>query len=291
MAGRADRRRRAARPHPLPIVTAVAVVVLALAGIALMVPKGKAGTPSAVASSPAAAWSAVATGAAEAAPTPTPAFASFRGKQLLLPVSPADLTCAAFHPTSFRDSYRMKPLTHIRAASAAAAAVAAQRAGGPAAWPRKATDADENGVWTGSVLDLWRTNTGGNKETALDCGAKPGTPVYSPVTGTVMRIRAYKLYGRVDDFEFHIKPDAWNDVDVIILHTKDPLVAVGDRVVAGITQISSVRNLKAQVSGLQLRTYTVEGGDHTHVQLNIIPNPDEVWQLGQDPPGFKRHGN
>jgi murein DD-endopeptidase MepM/ murein hydrolase activator NlpD len=267
------------------------VVVIAAGGIFAMAPRGHA-APNPVAS----AWSKTATATVAATAeadvaVPTPAFASYRGKHLLLPVPVASLTVAAFHPTSFKDSLPMKPITAVRSISDAVAAVKRQRKDGTPAWPRAEADADDRGIWTGSVLVLWRTHAVGKRNTALDCGAKPGTPVFSPVDGVVMRIRPYKLYGRVNDFEFHIKPDYWNDVDVIILHVKDPIVAIGDRVVAGVTQIANVRNLKSQVSGLQLRSYTTEGGDHTHIQLNRIPLPNETWVLGQDPPGFKRKGH
>lgn len=283
---RADRR-RTARPHPLPIITAVAVLILAVAGIVAMAPRGHA------ASAPAAkAWSAVATstatGDATPAADPTPAFASFRGTQLLLPVPVADITVVAFHQSSFNDSYKMTPLVTIRSASSAKDD--AGKSDDNVA-PESGQEADANGVWTGWALSLWRSNVNGRSNTALDCGAAPGTPVFSPVSGTVMRIRRYKLYGKYDDFEFQIKPDAWNDVDVIVLHVTDPVVAAGARVVAGVTQIASVRNLKAHVPGLQLRSYTTEGGDHTHIQINKLPKPGQVWVVGQDPPGLKRLGS
>jgi murein DD-endopeptidase MepM/ murein hydrolase activator NlpD len=282
---RADRR-RAARPHPLPIITAVAVLVLAVAGIVAMAPRSRA------ASAPAAkVWSAVATATAAGDETPavapTPAFASFRGTQLLLPVPVADITVVAFHQSSFNDSYKMTPLVTIRSATRAKADAATSGDGGSAS----GQDADSKGVWTGWALSLWRSNVAGKSNTALDCGAAPGTPVFSPVSGTVMRIRRYKLYGKYDDFEFQIKPDAWRDVDVIVLHVTDPVVAAGARVTAGVTRIASVRNLKAHVPGLQLRTYTKEGGDHTHVQINKLPEPGRVWIVGQDPPGLKRLGS
>jgi biotin carboxyl carrier protein len=267
------------------------VVAGAIAAVAAMAPRGHVATVHG-----AAVWKAVATqtapaGAAEPTAAPTPAFASFRGMKLLLPVRPADITAVVFHQSSYNDSYQMKPLIAIRSAASAKAAVDAQRAGGPAAWPRAQSDEDAGGVWTGSGLQLWRSGVGGRTDSAFDCGAKPGTPVIAPVTGTVMRIRPYKLYGRVDDFEFHLRPDGFNDVDVVVLHVTNPCVAEGDRVVAGVTQIAQVRKLTGLISGLQLRSYTVEGGDHTHVQVNKVPKPNETWVVGQDPPGLVRKGD
>jgi murein DD-endopeptidase MepM/ murein hydrolase activator NlpD len=198
----------------------------------------------------------------------------------------------AFHQSSYNDTYVYKPLVKVRtAAQAQPLAAAARAAGSESLEPTSAPFADDDGVWTGWGLQVWRTNVNGRSDTAVDCGARPGTPVISPVTGTVMRIRPYKLYGRINDFEFNIKPDAWNDVDVIVLHVTDPLVAEGDRLVAGVTRIASVRKLTNVLSGMQLRTYTSEGGNHTHVQLNKITKPSETWVVGQDPPGLKRKGN
>jgi len=289
---RSDRRRQA-RVHPLPILIPILVVIVAAAGIALMAPPGKAAP--AVSKTAAAAWSAVATASASAATEtlePTPAFATFRGVQLRLPVEPASITVVAFHQSSYNDTYQYKPLVEVRSASQAkATADEARAAGAESLEPTSGLLQDEDGVWTGWGMQVWRTNVNGRSDTAVDCGARPGTPVISPVTGTVMRIRPYKLYGRINDFEFNIKADGWNDVDVIVLHVTDPVVKEGDRLVAGVTRIASVRKLTGVLSGMQLRTYTSEGGNHTHLQLNKITKPNETWVVGQDPPGLKRSSN
>lgn len=277
-------RGRRARRNRLPLVIGVALLVAAAAGIAALAPRG--GTPTA-----AAVWSAAATPTAEPSPAaPTPAFASFRGEKIHLPVPPDAITVAAFHQSSFNDTYRMKPLVGIGSTAAAKTAAEAERKSGKPRPAATGPQADERGVWTGSVLQVWRSNVNGKMCSALDCGARPGTPVLAPLTGTVMRVRSYKLYHKYPDYEIQIKPDSWNDVDLIILHVTDPTVAEGDRVVAGVTRVASVRDLASTVSGLQLRTYTTEGGNHTHIQLTKIPKPNETWQFGQDPPGFDRKG-
>jgi hypothetical protein len=287
-------------------------VVLAAAGIALLAPRGRvaasslavtppvAAVSSTAATSSDAAWSAAGVWAAISTPAPaapaqaadpTPAFASFRGVQILLPVPTSDITVIAFHQSSFNDTYQMKPLVTIRSMASAQAACAAERKRGEAGEPVPDPPAGANGVWAGWGLDLWRTGVAGARDTALDCGAKPGTPVLSPVTGTVMRIRPYLLYHKYPDIEIQIKPDDWNDVDVFVLHVTGPVVAEGARVVAGVTQIASVRDLTGKVPGLQLRTYTPEGGDHTHVQLSRVPDPNGTWVVGKDAPGLKRLGD
>ena len=295
---RADRRPRRSRratsdtgrSRLTAILGVVALFVIAAAALALIAPQKK---PVAQVTAVPDAWSAVA--AIQTPAAPTPVFASLRDVRLRLPVPAAAVTVLVFHQSSYRDTVPLSSLvasgSPARAREAVKAARSTLKAGGEAtvaATPEDASE-DSDGVWTGYALQLWRSNSGGKQDTAIDCGASAGTPVFSPVDGTVMQIRPYKLYKKYDDFEIHIKPDAWDDLDVIVLHVTDPAIAEGQRVVGGVTRIASVRNLASVVSGLQLRNYTLDGGNHTHVQVNRISKPDETWVVGQDPPGFKRH--
>lgn len=240
--------------------------------------------------------------------TPTPFFASFRGVKLRLPVAPQNITVVAFHQASYDDAWPMTSLVAKGSLAEASKAAARKRAARPPSGTAKAgsaatrpavsptsaattlTSARSDGVWTGRALSLWRSGRTGKPNTALDCGARPDTPVFSPVDGTIMEIRAYKLYGKYPDFEIHIKPDAWSDVDVVILHTTDPRIVEGQHVVAGIDQLSKVRALASKMTGLQLAQYTAEGGNHCHVQVNRIMKPNLVWLVGKDPPGMVRRG-
>jgi hypothetical protein len=291
-------------PRWLPVVLAVAIIIGAGASIAVMAPR----TNSRAGASVARVWDTVASGVTAAVssetagvatttvakePVPSPYFASFRGVKLHLPVAAASVTVLAFHQSSYNDSYPMKSLLKVGSTTAAAAAA------NKAKHAKKGTDlaasaGDErnsHGVWTGTALELWRPGRAGGLFTAADCGAKPGTRVCALVDGTVMEIRPYKLYGKYTDIEIHIKPDAWSDVDVVTLHVTDPSVKEGQHVIGGVTEIARVRHLSTIVPGLQLRTYSADGGNHTHVQVNRIPKPGQPWKLGQDPPGTVRRGN
>ena len=259
-------------------------------------------TASRAGASVASTWKAVVTTAASVAPvsqppTPTPAFASFRGLKLHLPVAPARITVLAFHQTSYNDSYKMKPLVKIGTMAAAAAAKTKEKARQSDTtqpvnlWSGGLDETNAHGVWTGSALELWRNGRNVAQCTAIDCGAHPGTPVCSPVDGTVMEVRPYKLYGKYTDIEIDIKPDAWSDIDVVMLHVTDPTVAEGAHVLGGITPVAHVRKLSGLVPGLQLRTYSPDGGNHTHVQINKIPKPGQPWIVGQDAPGVVRIGS
>lgn len=275
------------------LVAALAVIVLFVVGgaaIALVSP----GTKASVAATKAV-WTAVATPDEGTAQAPTPVFMSLRGVKLHLPVPASSVTVLALHQSSYSGTLTLKSLVKYgspaAAKDAATAARAARKAGEEATIAATPPDSigDGSGIWAGTALQLWRTGRAGKQNSAVDCGAAPGTPVFSPVDGTVMQVRPYKLYGRYDDFEIHIKPDAWSDLDFIVLHVTNPAITPGTRVRAGLTQIARVRCLSKVVSGLQLRTYTLDGGDHTHFQVNRIPRPKETWIVGQDPPGFVRH--
>lgn len=268
----------------LLVVGGVAVALMAPGGTRAASRVWNAAAESATATSPSASAQAAAKPAA-----PTPAFGAFRGRRLHLPVVASAVTVLAFHESSYNDTYQMKWLVPQGSMSAAAAKTnAAKAAHIPVhATPTGAAE-DANGIWTGSALELWRTGRAGRRDTAIDCGAKPGTTVLPLLSGTVMEIRPYKLYGKYSDYEIHVRPDGWSDVDVVTLHVTDPEVQLGQHVVAGVTPLAKVRHLSAIVHGLQLRTYSTDGGNHTHVQINKVPRPDLLWKLGCDPPGTVR---
>ena len=55
----------------------------------------------------------------------------------------------------------------------------------------------------------------------------PGTPVYAPVSGEVLEVRPYYLYGEYADFEIHITPNGWAEVDVVLIHVDNVQVVEG----------------------------------------------------------------
>jgi murein DD-endopeptidase MepM/ murein hydrolase activator NlpD len=119
---------------------------------------------------------------------------------------------------------------------------------------------------------MWRARPG-KPDSAADVGAAPGSTVYSPVDGTVVRIRPYKLYGRVDDFEIHIQPTGHPELDLVMIHVDELQVAKGDAVSAGVTPLAVVRKISDQIH-TQLADYVTEGGNHAHFQINDVTNPD-----------------
>jgi biotin carboxyl carrier protein len=193
-----------------------------------------------------------------------PLFASYKSLQLRLPVPVDQLTEVGFHQAAYNYALHMAtPLpdadSQVVKASKTTSRTPDQRPTGVAA------------VLGGKVLRLWRSRPG-KPDSAVDVGAPAGTSVFSPVNGTITKIKPYKLYGRLDDVELHIQPDGWSDIDLVMIHITDVSVAVGDKVKAGVTPVAKIRNLHKLVHH-QLGDYTVGGGDHVHFQLNNAKDP------------------
>lgn len=203
---------------------------------------------------------------------PTPGFATYGQLRLRLPVRPNDLTELGFHQASGKLALHM--ISTLPDADSAAAA----EHKGTGRVPFTA-QLDEEVPISGGVLRMWRSNRSGPPDSAVDIGAEPGTPVYSPVSGTVLLVRPYKLYGKHDDFEIHIQPDNCPDIDVVLIHVENPVISAGDRVVAGVTRLAQVRRLSDRVNH-QLAYYSTTSGDHVHMQLNrleipgVVPEPE-----------------
>lgn len=208
---------------------------------------------------------------------PNPVFASYRSLMLRLPVDPRDVTAVAFHQASGKEAIHMTSLAKDANMALAAKNKAVAASTLATAGSTVTTTALET-VWGGSVLRLWRSNRSGKPDTAADIGAEPGTDVYAPVTGTIVQVRAYKLYDKYDDYEIHIHPDGWPEVDVVLIHVDDVRVAVGERVASGISRIACVRKMSDKIN-IQLGGYTQNGGDHVHMQLNQIEVPGRLERL------------
>ncbi len=206
----------------------------------------------------------------------TPAFASYRSLMLRLPIDPRDVTAVAFHQASGKEAISLTSLAKdadMALASKNKAVAASTLATGAAE-----TTATLETVWGGSVLRLWRSNRSGKPDTAADIGADPGTDVFAPVTGTVVQVRSYDLYNKYPDYEIHIRPDGWPEVDVVLIHVDDVSVAVGERVACGVSRIACVRKMSDKID-IQLGGYTKNGGDHVHMQLNRIDVPGKLERL------------
>lgn len=193
-------------------------------------------------------------------PKVTPLIAQCSGIDLRSPIVPADLTGVLFHQASYK--YGLVMTTELPDADM-------ERIG---ATKEPFVNRDQlEGEWLDAeAMHLWRAADATAMDTSIDVGAAPGTTVRSPVTGTVVLVKDYLLYNEVPDIEIHIQPVSRPDLDVVLIHTTDPLVKAGDKVEAGVTELSHVRDIAKDLTDIQLGFYTPadDAGNHTHVQVN-----------------------
>jgi murein DD-endopeptidase MepM/ murein hydrolase activator NlpD len=198
---------------------------------------------------------------------PTPLFATEGDTQFHLPIDPTQLTALGYHQASGVAAMHFTSLAPDADMTAAAELKAVPPYEAPADLPPE--------IWGGTVLRLWRSGRGGQPDTAADVGADPGTPVWSPVTGTVVAVRPYLLYDKYEDVEVHIQPEGRDGVDVVLIHIQDVVVKAGDKVKGGVTRIASVRKMSDKIE-IQLGGYVANGGDHVHVQMNLVEIPGDI---------------
>ena len=261
------------RARTAALVAGVGVAAVVLIAIAAMAAGSR---PSHTSGSPGGSWSA--TGAsvhAQTVPiTATPEFARLGRMRIHLPIQADSITAVAFHQAAYGRSYHMVSLVPNADMKRAFARVKGGHKFPVACSASKVLGITErsgervmDSLWLGSVLRVWRTGRPGKPDTAVDAGAKPGTAVIAPVTGTVERIRPYMLYGKIPDFEIHIKPDDMPQADLVVIHVTNLLVSPGQRVIGGVSHIASVRLISDRIK-VQLGEYTGDPGNHVHIQFN-----------------------
>ena len=194
---------------------------------------------------------------------PTPIIAKSSGVYLHCAVAATDLTEILIHNASY--SYAKSMSTKLKEADN-------EKILKTHTTGRDASAQPTGDNWmTGQFIRTYRAGRAGPKMSAVDCGAKEGSQVYAPVSGKVLLVKKYKLYGEYEDYRIHIQPAGHEDLDVVLIHLTDPSVKAGDMVVAGETPIALVRDVYAYVGNdMQLREYTAKGdnGNHTHIQVN-----------------------
>ena len=130
---------------------------------------------------------------------------------------------------------------------------------------------------TGEFIRCYRSGNGGPVMSAIDCGGAAGTTVYAPVSGKVLLVKKYKLYGKYTDYQIHIRPTGHSGLDVVLIHLTNVSIKAGDTVTAGTTPMAKIRNIYAYIGGeMQLKHYTAQGdlGNHTHIQVNNVNASD-----------------
>jgi murein DD-endopeptidase MepM/ murein hydrolase activator NlpD len=215
---------------------------------------------------------AVAAGAAPGDPNitylPTPLIATRDSLKIHSPISANHITEIEFHQASFDTALQLTPLLTV---------IDAQKAADQRGTRHIPADQQPTGdePLIGETVSTWRLDSYGDEMTSVDVGALAGTDVYAPITGTVVKIKNYSLYGLLDDYEIHIQSRNHPGLDVVMLHIEDLLIKEGDEVIGGVTRIAKIRAIGAIIDN-NLANFTAPGdpGDHCHVQVNDATRED-----------------
>lgn len=181
-----------------------------------------------------------------------PAFARFGDRNLLLPVSVADATIIAYQPVSDTNAVALTPVGQRVNVNAFVRFFRRLFSGTPSMRYYQLAGADNQP--TTSVL----------------IGAQPDTPVTSPISGVVVRVREYLLFGKYDDVEIGIRPEEKGGITVSLLFINNPAVTIGERVEAGKTLLGTVRQCPSEISKM-LSVYTHDSGSHIDLQVTQEP--------------------
>lgn len=171
-------------------------------------------------------------------------FASARGLKLMLPHPTPVLV--AFHQASKPEALALSPVGRL---------IANDNPGGFT--PR------QDGPGPGYRI-LSSRGRGRPATSAVDIVLPEDALITAPVSGRVVEVRQYPLYGRMLDWRVAIKPAAYPDLEVVLIHLEQPKVAVGDMIVAGDTPLGVVR-LLAFTS--QVDYVTNKHLPHTHIEV------------------------
>lgn len=102
---------------------------------------------------------------------------------------------------------------------------------------------------------------------AVDVAMEPGDPVRAPVTGRVVAVEPYALYGKYADYRLRFVPDDDPSMLVTVIHVTDPKVRPGQRVRGGVDLIAGGARKLPFVSQID-----VNGGrNRAHVHLELRP--------------------
>lgn len=107
---------------------------------------------------------------------------------------------------------------------------------------------------------------------AVDVVLPEGQLLVSPVTGTVVDVRDYQLYGTHADLRIEIVPDLRPDLRLVLIHIDGSRVSVGDRVVGGVTPIAATARTLPFSSHIDRETEP-ERFPHVHIELQPIDRP------------------
>ncbi len=179
-------------------------------------------------------------------------MANVDGLQLVLPICRDQLTALGYHAATGDDGGEVVPLEPL--GDRLNASILGRGLG-----------SRENGEGQPGYY-LMESDAAGEDTGALDVGAPPGTPVYTPVDGVVAGVRSYRLRGECDDVEVRIRPRDQSGLLLVLTHLDNVEVSLGQPVRAGVTRLGAVRKMDGCYRQL-LGGFTYDDGNHLHLQV------------------------
>lgn len=122
---------------------------------------------------------------------------------------------------------------------------------------------------TPETIVLPSRGRGSHPASAVDVALPEGVEVLSPVTGRVVSVSEYVLYGRHPDTIIELEPAGRPDLRVVVLHVSDAKVAPGDRVVAGATPLAGTATAFPFSSQIDRFVAADDGGAKPHVHIEV----------------------
>jgi len=183
---------------------------------------------------------------------PHPTFARLGDRNLLLPVESSDATIIAYQAVSDDRAVAMSPIGERANANALVRFF--------------------RGIFSSEPLVRYYLLNGpyGEEPTSVMVGAAEGSPVVAPISGSVIAVKEYMLYGKYPDVQIDIRPEQMSAVTVTLLFIEDPVISIGDIVTAGKTKLGNVRACPEDL-GRRLTEYTHEAGAHVYMQVTEEP--------------------
>jgi hypothetical protein len=99
---------------------------------------------------------------------------------------------------------------------------------------------------------------------AVDLVMPRGATVLSPVTGTVVSVKRYRLYYRHPDVRVEIRPEGAPDRRVVVIHLQHVELRKGQEVEASVTVLGTVRRFPFES---QVDRYVRGSFPHVHMEV------------------------
>ncbi|MDX1658911.1 MAG: M23 family metallopeptidase [Nitriliruptorales bacterium] len=112
----------------------------------------------------------------------------------------------------------------------------------------------------------------GGATSAVDIAVPAGEPVLAPLSGEVVAVSPYFLYGKHPDVRIDVIPEGRPDLRVVFVHVSDVAVEPGDRIVAGETTIArsaTALPFESQIDRF-VRAATGATTPHVHIEVNQV---------------------